>query len=176
MTRNLVVPLAVFSLLILSSAESAGPHERRSPCAACLTRTPILESGRPPLPGEDGVGVQFCRLINTKAEWDAYCSNNVVPDCPLLDEAFFAQHTVVAVAIDTLTSLACEGSPDPVWALDCVTSPAIVRVVKERPGGGCLCSAMPQHLQRLFLASAVPKTRARTCRVCEESHTIDCLR
>ncbi len=192
MTRNLVALVALFSSLILSSVESAGPHEKPaearnrhvgsrecatpSPCAACAARTSILESGRPPLPGEDGTGVQSCTLINTSAEWDAYCADNVVPDCPLLDDAFFARHTVVAVAVDTVTPRPCEGSPDPTWKLDCVTSSATVRVVKERPGDRCLCSAIPQHLQRLFLVSAVPKTRARRCRTCEESHTIGCLR
>jgi hypothetical protein len=192
MTRDLVLHVALFSLLTFSAVESAGPDERlaearnrhvgprecatHSPCAACTDRIAILESGRPPLPGEDGTGVQSCTLINTSAEWDAYCANNAVPDCPLLDDAFFAQHTVVAVAVDTLTSRACEGSPDPAWKLDCVTSSAAVRVVKERPGGWCHCSAMPQHLQRLFLASAVPKTRAKRCRACEEPHTINCLR
>ncbi len=192
MTRNLVALVALFSLLILSSVESAGPPEKLaearnrhvgplecatpSPCAACAVRTPVLDSGRPPLPDEAGTGVQSCTLINTSAEWDAYCADNVVPDCPLLNDAFFAQHTVVAVAVDTLTSRACEGSPDPAWKLDCVMSSATVRVVKERPGGWCHCSAMPQHLQRLFLASAVPKTRAKRCRACEEPHTINCLR
>jgi hypothetical protein len=123
--------------------------------------------------------VQSCTPINTSTEWDAYCSDNVIPDCPLLDKVFFAQHTVVAVAIDTLTSRPCEGSPDPLWRLDCVTAPTratTVRVVKQLPGGWCRCSAMPQQLQRLFLASAVPKTQAKACRTCEELHTIDCLR
>jgi len=192
MTRNPVAFVALFCLLILSSVASAGADEElagagkrhvgpgkcaaRSPCAACADRTLILESGRPPLPGEDGTGVQSCALINTSAEWDAYCADNVVPDCPLLDDAFFARQTVVAVAVDTLTSRPCEGSPDPVWKLDCVSSSTAVRVVKERPGDLCLCSAIPQHLQRLFLVSAVPKTRARSCRACEEPHTIGCLR
>ena len=138
MTRNLVVFVALFSLLILSSVASAGADEElaeagkrhvgpgkcaaRSPCAVCADRISILESGRPPLPGEDGTGVQSCTLINTSAEWDAYCADNVVPDCPLLDDAFFARHTVVAVAVDTVTPRPCEGSPDPTWKLDCVTS------------------------------------------------------
>jgi hypothetical protein len=123
--------------------------------------------------------VESCTLINTSADWDAYCIDNSIPDCPLLDDAFFAQHTVVAVVIDTLTARACEGSPDPLWRLDCLataTRVTTVRVIKQRPGGWCRCSAMPQQLQRLFLASAVPKTQAKGCRACEEPHTIDCLR
>jgi hypothetical protein len=131
------------------------------------------------MPGEEGSGVESCTLINSSAEWDAYCTDNVIPECPLLDDGFFAGHTVVAVAIDTLTARPCEGSPDPLWRLDCVTTPGwwtAVRVVEQRPGGWCRCSAMPQQLQRLFLASAVPKTRAKACRACEEPHTIDCLR
>jgi len=131
------------------------------------------------LPGEEGDGIDSCALINTSADWDVYCDDNIVPDCPILDDAFFTQHTVVAVAVDTLTPRACEGTPDPSWKLDCVRTlnrAVTVRVVKQRPGGFCHCSAMPQHLQRLFLASAVPKTRATGCRPCEESHTIGCLR
>ncbi len=194
MTRNLAALVAVFSLLILSSVESAGPHEKLaearsrhvgpmecgtpSPCATCATQTPILESGRPPMLGEGGTGGQLCTLIDTSAAWDAYCADNVVPDCPLLDNAFFAEHTVVAVVVDTVTPRPCEGSADPVWKLDCIRNPfgaATVRVVKQRPGGSCFCSAIPQHLQRLFLASAVPKSRATQCRACEERHTIGCL-
>lgn len=190
MAPNLVLLVSLFALLTLSAV--AGPDQRLAdarnryvaprdcatyaPCAVCADRTAILEAGRPPLPGEDGNGVRSCTLVNTSAEWDAYCADNVVPDCPLLDDAFFAQHTVVAVAVDTLTSRPCEGVSDPTWKLDCVTSSATVRVVTERPGGWCRCSAMPQRLQRLFLASAVPQSSATRCRACEESHRIHCLR
>jgi len=126
-----------------------------------------------------GDGVNSCTLINASADWDAYCIDNIVPDCPLLDHTFFAEHTVVAVVVDTLTVRPCDGSPDPLWKLDCVQSRSgvtAVRVVKQRPGGWCHCSAMPQQLQRLFLVSAVAKTQTTICRTCEESHTLGCLR
>lgn len=191
MTRNPVALVSLFSLLALSAAQAAGPHETLaeardrsvgprvcatpSPCATCAARTPILESGRPPLPGEDGAGIQSCTLINTIAEWDAYCEDNVVPDCPLLNDAFFAQQTVVVVAVDTVTPRPCEGTSDPTWKLDCVTPSAAVRVLKKRPSGFCHCSAILQQLQRLYLASAVPKTQALACRACEEFQAIGCF-
>ena len=192
MTGNRLALVSIFLLLALSAIQAAGPLETLaqarersvgpracatpSPCATCSARTPILESGRPPLPGEEGNGVQSCTLINSSAEWDAYCADNVVSDCPLLDDAFFAQQTVVVLAIDTVTPRGCDGTSDPTWELDCVTPATAVRVVKKRPTGWCLCSAMPQQLQRLFLASAVPKSRARVCRACEEIQAIGCLR
>ena len=182
--------MKAIGILILATLASGAVHGQSgirkfttrgtcTACTSCAVQSPILESGRPPLPGEAGNGVQSCTLVNTSADWDAYCMDNRIPDCPLLNDAFFARHTVVAVAIDTLTTRPCEGSPDPLWRLDCASTragEATVRVVKQRPGGLCLCSAMPQRLQRLFLASALPKTRARACHACEEAHTIGCLR
>jgi len=150
-----------------------------SPCASCAARTPVLDSGRPPLPGEGGDGVESCTLIQTVESWVAYCADNVVPDCPALDDVFFAEHTVVVVAVDTVTPRPCDGTSDPLWRLDCIATGSrtvSARVVRERPAGLCLCSAMPQQLQRLFLASAVPKTAALGCRVCEERHSVGCLR
>lgn len=176
--------IGILILLTLATGAVQGEVGARSlstpgPCATCADRTPILEIGRPPLPGEDGAGIESCTLINTSADWDAFCIDNSIPDCPLLDDAFFREHTVVAVVIDTLTPRPCEGSLDPLWKLECVTTTtwrATVRVIKQRPGGWCRCSMMPQQLQRLFLASAVPKTEATACRACEESHTIGCPR
>jgi hypothetical protein len=149
------------------------------PCASCTSQAPIMERGRPPFPGEEGSGVDSCTLVNTNADWDAYCLDNGIPECPILSDAFFDQHTVVAVTIDTLTSRPCEGSPDPLWKLDCVTASAglaAVRVVLQEPGAWCRCSMMPQQLQRLFLATAIPKTSAGSCHACEEPHIIDCPR
>jgi len=149
------------------------------PCASCTSQAPIMERGRPPFPGEEGFGVDSCTLVNTNADWDAYCLDNGIPECPILSDAFFDQHTVVAVAIDTLTSRPCEGSPDPLWKLDCVTTSAglaAVRVVRQEPGAWCRCSMMPQQLQRLFLATGIPKTSAGNCHACEEFHIIDCPR
>ncbi len=170
--------MTAMSLLLVSAVAIAGHGERVAcpSCASCASQAPILESGRLPFPDEAGSGVDSCTLVNTSRDWDTYCFDNSIPDCPYLADSFFAQHTVVAVAIDTVTVRPCEGSSDPLWSLDCVTTPAeaTVRVVKQRPGAGCLCSAIPQHLQRLFLASAIPKTKAKSCRACEESHTIDC--
>jgi hypothetical protein len=192
MTRNPVALASLFVLLVSSAVATAEPRrnlaqargpqvEARkcmavSPCANCVARTPILHSGRPPLPGEGGSGVQTCTLINDGAAWDAYCADNVVPECPLLNDAFFVEHTVVALAVDTATPRGCEGTADPTWKLDCVTPSADVRLTLERPGGWCRCSAMPQQLQRLFLVSAVPKTSEPTCRACVESRTINCPR
>jgi len=192
MTRNSVVLVSLFVLLVFSAVEAAEPRRKlaqaRNPqvgarkcvtaslCATCVARTPILHSGRPPLPGEEGSGVQSCTMINNGAEWDAYCADNVVPECPLLNDAFFVEHTVVALAVDTVTPRGCEGTSDPTWALDCVTPSADVRVTLERPGGWCHCSAMPQQLQRLFLVSAVPKTSEPICRACVEPRTINCPR
>ncbi|MCP3978573.1 MAG: hypothetical protein GY716_04455 [bacterium] len=190
--RHRLVALVSLALLLaptaasadLSPAESgtldrgsrAGRCGARATCAHCVERAPILDVGRPPLPGEEGHGVQQCTLIHGADEWAAYCDDNVVPECPVLDEAFFVDQMIVAVAVDTLTSRPCEGSPDPLWKLECVTPRAVVRVVREEPGALCLCSAMPQRLQRLFLASAVPKTGAVRCRVCEEDRAVGCLR
>jgi len=198
MARRTIPLASLVCFLFLSSVASAGPTEQvvefgerkdgpkalATPgscgaCANCAAQIPILESGRPPLPGEEGSGVDSCTLINTSADWDTFCLDNVVPDCPLLDDAFFAEHTAVAIVIDTVTVRPCDGSPDPLWKLDCVqtrSGATGVRVVKQRPGGWCRCSAMPQHLQRLFLASAVAKTQATGCRPCVESHTLGCLR
>ena len=148
-------------------------------CAGCVGQSMVLESGRPPLPGEEGDGIQACLILNAAEEWDDFCTSNAVPNWPVLDEAFFAERSVVAVIIHTLTPRLCEGSLDPVWRLNCIVpNPRRVatRVVLQTPGNDCRCSAMPQMEQRLFLAAAVAKTDSPLCRVCEEGHAIDCVR
>jgi hypothetical protein len=185
MVRNSLALLSLSFLLNQPFALLAGPvggqqvFTTLGDCADCVDQIPLLASGTPLLPGEERHGAESCTLVTTSDEWDALCRDNAIPDCRLLDDVFFRDHTVLVVAIDTVTSRPCEGSPDPLWKLDCVSTAdrgGTVRLVEQRPGSGCRCSMMPQYFQRLFLASAVPRTAGTECRICEEPHTVGCLR
>lgn len=171
------------TLLVVATAASAaaqvrtGPLTSLAPCSHCIGQAPILDITRPALPDELGYGVQACQVVRSATAWNDFCATNAVPGCPALDAAFFAEHSVVAVTIDTPTPRVCEGTAEPLWSLDCVTlGPRWVgvRVGLTLAGRDCTCTAPPQTPQRLFLAAAVDPAATGFCRACEEEHITDC--
>ncbi len=178
-TAFFTILLAVVAAGFAQERVRSVPVEEGAPCTRCAPQAPVLDVGRPPLPGEEGDGIAACLVLRSAREWARFCTGFAVPDCPRLDDAFFRQQSVAAVVVDTVTPRVCESTLDPVWRLDCVTpGPRVVGVRVERQSAGdmCLCSAGPQTPERRFLAAAVERTDAETCRACEEPHVLDCLR
>ena len=150
-----------------------------SRCLKCEPMTPVVFSSRHIRGGEGLVeGVVHCQLINSQSEYDTFCTDQNVPDCPILPARFFDSNTLSVVIIDTSSSRPCDGVAEPTWSVECISVAGGVfsRVVVKHPGTECICPFLPQFEIRLFIGTAVAKTNASRCSTCTESVTLNCFR
>jgi hypothetical protein len=179
----LLVTAALLTGIALAGSDRDGGIDRDTDagfgrCQKCQPMTPVVFSSRHIRGGEGLVeGVVHCQLINSQSEYDTFCIDQNVPDCPVLPAGFFDSKTLSVVIIDTFSPRPCDVVAEPTWSVECmrVTGGKVFsRVVVKHPGTECICT-LPQFQIRLFICTAVAKTNASRCSTCTESVTLDCV-
>ena len=175
--------LAVGGLCLTLSAgvTAAADISERAATRRPLDRVcePALPLTVPDVPGDLGdEGIRACEVIASPEAWADFCADNGFA-CDLLDDAFFADWTVVAVVVATSSPYLCENAGQvPWWEVGCIQArrrSALVRVELTLAGSACQCTMGPQTPVLRVLAEAVPHTTATSCIAWQESHTVECL-